>query len=130
MGALEEETSKSRREQLDAFDTSSYKMLGAVCLTVCALAILRKPRRNGPKFNHGITFDPKAPFFREESNGKGASSTQETGGFGIQTKSSYGASDAVSTTGQMSPKSRDIEGGLVNEAPGSKKFSVRSLLSK
>jgi surface protein len=131
MGALEEETPKSRREQLDAFDTSSYKMLGAVCLTVCALAILvETAQKYGPKFNHGITFDPKAPFFREASNGKGASSTQETGGFGIQTKSSYGASDAVSTTGQMSPKSRDIEGGLVNEAPGSKKFSVRSLLSK
>ena len=57
---------------MDAFDTSSYKMLGAVCLTVCALAILvETAQKYGPKFNHGITFDPKAPLFREESNGKG-----------------------------------------------------------
>ena len=129
IGSFEEETAKSRQEQLDAFDTSSYKMLGAVCLTVCALAILvETAQKYGPKFNHGITFDPKAPFFRDASDAKG-SSTQETGRFGIQAKSSYGTSDAVSTTGQMSPKSRDIEGGMVNEAP-SKKFSVRSLLSK
>ena len=113
---------------MDAFDTSSYKMLGAVCLTVCALAILvETAQKYGPKFNHGITFDPKAPF--SETLRRKGSSTQETGRFGIQAKSSYGPSDAVSTTGQMSPKSRDIEGGMVNEAP-SKKFSVRSLLSK
>jgi len=131
MGATDEEKPKSRKEQLEAFDTSSYKMLGAVCLTICALAILMETaQKYGPKFNHGITFDPKAPFFREASNAKGAFSAQESGGFGIETKSSYGASDAVSTTGHLSPQNRDVEGGLVKEAPASKKFSVRSLLSK
>jgi hypothetical protein len=30
----------------------------------------------------------------------------------------------------LSPQNRDVEGGLVKEAPASKKFSVRSLLSK
>merc|ERR1712216_597113 len=72
MGALEEETPKSRREQLDAFDTSSYKMLGAVCLTVCALAILvESAQKYGPKSTTVLRLIQKLRFSEKRPTGKG-----------------------------------------------------------
>jgi surface protein len=116
MGALDTE---------EEINTSSYQTLGLVCLTVCVLAVLvEAAQKYGPKFNHGITFDPDAPFFRDaSSNGKQA--------FGsVQGISVYGAASGVASSEDLSKNGRDIEGGMVENSRTSKKFSVRSLIGK